>query len=48
MKLYRIKINGKVEYKKYFKNSYECRQWIINHLDMSDDIEYNTYPSDRV
>lgn len=47
MKRYNIKINGIIEYKKYFTSSEECRHWCINHLDMSDDITWNVYPSDK-
>jgi len=40
MTMFVIYVNGELEYKKEFEDSYTCRHWIINHLDLSDDIRY--------
>lgn len=37
---FNIYVNGNLEFTKDFLDSFECRQWIINTLDISDDIRY--------
>lgn len=46
MKRYKIaNKHGEVIYK-FFKDATDCRHWIINHLDLSEEWDYNRYRSD--